>query len=163
MALDLVNEHFLDAGSTTAIQRFFVDMPTAPKKTCLIRQVQVTQVELDRARTAYDTRFAMSVDPDHVAASLILRDSTMFLSGSFQGLVATAVGFFMHTTPFTYFYPEGIRCPYTRLPFFVQHSNTNSAVTNWNITVFYEFVSVTAQELAIAILRRGKGETITVP
>ncbi len=160
MPLDFVSRPIADAGGTTAIQRFFIDMPLVTKKVCMIRQVHVVQIELQRAETHYDTRFAMSVDPDHVLANMIILDSTIFLSGSWQQILSTNVGFAVATENEKIFhFPEGIECPYTRLPFFINHSNTAAVVTNWVVRVFYEFVSLTAQELATAVLRRGRGVT----
>ena len=163
MPLDLVVQHFTDAGSTVAIQRFFIDMPVVPGKICMIRQVQVRLVQLSRANN-YGLFFAMSVDPDHVLASTVIMDSTMFLSGQWENVLQTTVGFQLVTgLPWIFHFPEGIKCPYTRLPFFVQHSNTGAPTADWVITVLYEFVARTPQELAIAVMRRGRGVGRRVP
>jgi len=159
MVLDFVVKAFASAGSNSAIQRFFVDMPLVTKKICLIRQVQVQIIEAVRV-LSYDISFGMSVDPDHVLQSFVLLDSTMFLSGRFQNVIASAVGQDQEGgLPWIFQYPEGIKCPYTRLPFFIQHSNTAAVTTNWHVTVFFEYLPITAQELAVAVLRRGRGAT----
>jgi len=158
MVLDFVIHAFQHPGGTTAIQRSFIDMPVAPKKTCHIRQVQVHIVEAQRIIN-FDAFYGISVDPDHVLRSFILLDSTMFLMGQYNIAEQTAIGQHLFLAPRTFMYPEGINCPYTRLPFFVQNSNTNAFVTNWLVKVFYEFVSLTAQELALAIVRRGRAVT----
>ncbi len=163
MPLDFVNKSFTDTTSTAAIQRRFIDMPMVPKKMCLIRQVQVVIFQMDRIRAFYDLTYAMSVDPDHVLASMIDLDSTMFLFGRQQNILHSTVGFQYAKSHETYMYPEGIECPYTRLPFFVQHSNANTATTDWNIRVFFEFKNLTAEQTAIAVLRRGRGVTRRVP
>ncbi len=158
MPLDFVIHAFQHPGGTIAILRSFIDMPVTPKKKCEIRQVQVYRVEGQR-ETAFDMFFAISADPDHVLESSILLDSTIFLSGRYQRVVTTSVGLQHLEMPSIFQYPEGISCPYTRLPFFVQNSNTNALFTNWLVTVFFEFVTLTPQELAIAVVRRGRGVT----
>jgi len=164
MALDFVVQAFQSVGGVTTIQRFFIDMPIPTDKICLIRQVQVQLVELIRPITNFDVFYAMSVDPDHVLSSMILMDSTIFLSGVWELLNFTGVGFVLgNGIPWTFYYPEGIRCPYTRLPFFIQHSNNSVASPNWHVKVFFEFVKKTPQELAVAVMRRGRGVTRRVP
>jgi len=159
MPLDFVVHHFLDAGSTTAIQRTFIDMPNVPKKTCMIRQVHIELFQRVRG-LFFDSSFALSADPDHATVDMVILDSTIFVSGRWQVVNNSAIGFELHGgVPFIWKFPEGIDCPYTRLPFFVQHSNTNSNTIDWQIKVFYELVKLTPQELAIAIVRRGRAVT----
>jgi len=159
MPLDFVITNFQDTPATTAIQRFLIDMPTVPKKLCLIRQIDVIPFQLSRVLN-FDINYGMSVDPDHTIVSMVTPDSTMFLTGGLHRAQITAIGFAI----VTYFegifrYPEGIECPYTRLPFFIQHSNTGNFFIDWTVRVFYEYVTMTAQEIATAVLRRGRAVT----
>lgn len=163
MPLDFVHHHFLHPGSTAAIQRTFIDMPVVKGKICLIRKVLLNLVELDRIRSAFDVFYAISVDPDHVLDSFTILDSTIFLHGSYNILRDSSASFNMYKNPEIFDYMEGIRCPYSRLPFFVQNSNTNSQTANYNLTVFYELIALTPQELAVAVMRRGRGVTRRVP
>ncbi len=163
MPLEFVVKHFEDAPSSSAIQRFFIDMPITPKKLCMIRQVQVEIVQRNRILN-FDAFYAMSIDPDHVLTSMVLLDSTMFLSGVWEIVQGTLIGFHAEGgTPFIFHFPEGIQCPHGRLPFFVQHSNTNANDIDWIVKVFFEFEPISAKELSIAVLRRGRGVTRRVP
>ena len=162
MPLEFVSHHFTSEGGSSAIRRSFIDMPIVPKKLCVIRQVHVHVVQLDRPRQSqgYDLAYAISIDPDHVLQSTVLLDSTIFVSGVWQTGRHTSVGFeFMGGLPWIFHFPEGMKCPHSRLPLFVQHSNTNTLDTDWVIRIFFEFVSLTPQELAVAVLRRGRGVT----
>jgi len=158
MALDVVTRSF-SLGGSSAINRFFIDMPLVAGKICMIRQVHFLLV--DWARTAdYDITFGVSVDPDAVPASMIAADSRMFVLGRWALRQSTAVGFQVgEILPRQFFFPEGIKCPYTRLPAFVQHSNTNANVSNYRVAIFFEFLKISAQDLAVAVLRRGRGAT----
>jgi len=159
MPLDIVALNFLNV-STAAVVRHFVDMPVNPGKICLIRHVDFLIFEADRIRTSYDVFWAMSVDPDDDAAEgLIAPDSRKFLSGTYNDLEATNVGFEIWTNQKRYDFPEGIKCPFTRLPFFIQHSNNSANPANYQVRVLYELVKATPQEIAVAVLRRGRAVT----
>lgn len=162
MPLEFVVHHFLHPGGTTAIQRTFIDMPISPGKLCLIRQVRVQIVQLVNQRS-FDVFYGMSVDPDHVLASTVLWDSTMFIQASIIISRADFTGEEQLRSPETFLFPEGIECPYGRLPFFIQNSNTSAIVQDWNITVFFEYIKKDARDLAIAVMRRGRGVTRRVP
>lgn len=156
MPLDIVQRSFSN-GTSAAIERFDIDMPVAPGKICMIRQVQFLLIDFTRL-SEYDISWGMSMDPDHAPASLIAADSRMFLVGRFSREVGTFVGFqVLNPNPQVYQFPEGIPCPYSRLPFFVQHSNTNSNVCNYRVAVLFTFEKVSKAELAIAVVRRGRG------
>lgn len=159
MPLDFVNHHFQHLGSSSVIQRSFIDMPVVPGKICLVKIAHVELVQRERVRTAYDVSWAISVDPDHVLDSMVLLDSTIFCHGDYQMLRTTAAGENHVTNPEVFHYPDGIRCPYARLPFFFQATNTNSATADLNVRLFFTLEKRTAQELAVAVLRRGRGET----
>lgn len=162
MVLDLVSRDF-EHGGTLAITRFFVDMPVVAGKICMIRQVHVLLVDFARLN-AYDISYGMSLDPDDPGDSLIGADSRMFISGRYSKFQLTAVGFqVLVNNPIQYHFPEGLKCPYGRLPFFIQHSNANVATTFYRVTVFYDLVKLSPQELAVAVMRRGRGETRRVP
>ncbi len=163
MPLDLVTRSFSKGGGTTAIDRFNIDMPIVPNKLCLIRQVQVLNV--DWGNTAlFDQTFGMSLDPDHVPASLVAADSRMFILARYVRIQLTAEGFqSVEGNPKIFHFAEGMQCPYGRLPFFVQNSNNNAAVTDYRIAVFFTLERVSPQELAVAVMRRGRGETRRVP
>lgn len=150
----------IDHGGSSTVTRFFIDMPLAPGKICMIKQVHVWREDMATLLT-YDSTFALSADPDQPApASLSQPLSRIFLLGRWAQELATTVGFQVLTpNPMVFHFPEGIACPYTQLPFFLQHSNTGATVTTYRVTVFFEYVKVTKQELAIAVLRRGRGVT----
>jgi len=159
MALDFVVQHFQDAPVSSAIQRFLIDMPVVSGKLCLIKQIHVNIKQPSRTNQ-FGIFYAMSIDPEHVLTSSIILDSTIFLSNDIGNTVLTAVGFVVdHGLSPVFHFPEGIKCPYTRLPFFVQHSNTTDASIDWQIKVFYEFLQLSQKELAIAVVRRGRGVT----
>ncbi len=163
MALDLVVKAFEDASSNSSIQRFFIDFPLPTGRICLIKQVQVLNIDFGRMGN-FDLTFGMSLDPDHVPQSLIAADSRMPIVGRFSRHTATSVGFqTADLFPIIFQFPEGLACPYTRLPFFVQHSNTAVVSVNWRVCVLFEFVKLTGQQLAVAVMRRGRGETRRVP
>jgi len=160
MVLDWVIDSF-DHSTSSAILRRFIDMPeTRPGKMCMIRKVHVSIEDLSNIRT-YDISFAMSADPDAAVPALMWRaNSSFFLMGRLATHTASGIGFqIMEFSPLIFEFAEGIKCPYSRLPFFIEHSNANTAVTTYRITVFYEFISVNAKELAVAVLRRGRGVT----
>jgi len=160
MPLDFVNHFFQHPGSTTVIQRTFIDMPIVPGKICLIKLVHFELFQRDRPRTAYDVQWAISVDPDHVLPTDLVRlDSTIFCHGVYQMLRTSAAGENHVTNPEIFHYPDGIPCPYTRLPLFVQHSNTNASTADYNVQIFYTLEKRTPQQLAVSVLRRGRGVT----
>lgn len=162
MVLDLAVRSFQHSG-TAAVTQFLIDMPITPKRICLIRQVHFLLVDAARL-VNYDVSYGMSLDPDDPGTSLIAADSRMFISGRFTSLTSTAVGFqFIVPNPTVWHFPEGLRCPYARLPWFIQHSNNSGNVSNYRVTVFFELVPVSARDLTIAVLRRGRGETRRVP
>ncbi len=159
MPLNFVVTRMLHPGSTTDILRFFIEMPVVPGKVCMIRQVHVELVDRVRTQSLYDQDFALSADPDHTLVSMLQLDSTIFLKGRYVVAQPTIVGFQVMVNPEKFLYPEGIPCPHSRLPFFIQNSNTSAADTDWHVTIFFELVKVTAQEMAVAVVRRGRGVT----
>lgn len=162
MPLDLVARSF-SHGGTAAITRFNVDMPTPEGNICLIRQVQFIQVDFQRM-ALYDITYGLSLDPDHAPASLIAADSRMPVVGRISRHTITSVGFqTQENNPRIFMFPEGLKCPYTRLPFFMQHSNNNATTANYRVCILYEVEKVSKQELAVAILRRGRGTTRRTP
>jgi len=158
LPLDLVARSF-SHGGTIAITRFDIDMPTPTNKICLIRQVQFLLVDFQRM-ALYDVAFGLSLDPDHAPTSLIAADSRMPVVGRYSRHTITSVGFqTIEDAPKIFYFPEGLKCPYTRLPFFVQHSIADATTANYRVCILFEVEKVTKQELAVAILRRGRGLT----
>jgi len=160
LPLDLVARSF-SHGGTAAITRFDVEMPTPTNKICLIRQVQFLMVDYQRM-ALYDITYGLSLDPDHAPASLVAGDSRLPVVGRYSRHTITSVGFqTQDNNPRTFMFPEGLKCPYTRLPFFMQHSNNNANVANYRVCILYEVEKVSKQELALAVVRRGRGGAST--
>lgn len=158
MVLDIVTRSFTHGG-TTAITRFLIDMPVVPGKLCLIRQVQFLLVDWERI-VSYDMTYAMSLDPDDVGENLVGADSRKFIVGRYATRLATSVGFqFADFLPRIYQFPEGLQCPYSRLPIFIQNSNNNAATAQWRVAVFFELVKISPVDLAVAVVRRGRART----
>ena len=165
MVLEFAKRNVADAASSAAVQRFFIDMPVVSGKICMIRKVHWLMVEgVSRVVSNFDISFGMSLDPDGVGLNFgTLPDSSMFLVDRFVKGQITAVGFAIDFGNRVYDYDEGLPCPYSRLPFFVQHSNTGALSVTHNVKVFFTFERLTSQELAIAVARRGRGVTRRVP
>ncbi len=162
MVLDLAVRS-MTHGGTAAITRFDVYMPVVPNKICMIRRVHVALIDFARL-DSYDVTYGLSLDPEHAPQSLVAADSRMFLMGRYAVFEQTAVGFAVGVVnPIQFHYPEGIPCPYSRLPFFLQNSNNNANTVSLRISVFFELIKMTPQEIAIAVMRRGRGETRRVP
>jgi len=164
MVLHWVTKRALHPGGTTTVQRFFIDMPVVTGKICLIKQAHVFLEDWGNLKS-FDVGIAISADPDHaVPATLAAEDSRYFVFQRFARIFETAVGQQQtENNPRVYHYPEGISCPYSRLPFFVQNSNTSGADIDYHITLFFEYTKVSATEMAIATLRRGRATTRRVP
>jgi len=154
----------MSVGGTDAVVRFLIDFPQVTGKLCLIKAVHVWREDWTTL-TIYDVTYALSADPDQPATlSLTAPLSRVFLLGRWSFDQLTLIGvLYGVTNPVQFPYPEGIECPYTRLPFFIQHSNNNAAVTDYRVTVFFEYVKRTPQELAISVMRRGRGVSRRVP
>lgn len=158
MVLEWIVRNANHPGSTTAVQRFFIDMPARSAKLCVIRQIHVWLEDWGNIRQ-FDIAFALSMDPDHTTpANLNFPDSRIPLMIRWARNEYTAVGFQVgEINPLVYHFPEGLVCPHGRLPFFIQNSN-NAAVSNdYRLTIFFEFVKATQEEVAVAVMRRGRG------
>lgn len=159
MALEWVVKRIEHNPSATTIGRFTIDMPIRQRKVCLIRQVQV----LDHAWGANANRdmdYIISIDPDHATPTTLESvDPRFFVKGRHIQMVVTEAGQQIDNQPVVFMYPEGIVCAHGRLIVFIQHSNASAAATLMHITVFFEYRKMTAEEVTIAVVRRGRGES----
>lgn len=150
-------------GGSSAITRFFIKMPVRRRKVCMIRQVVVLLFDHQIINT-YDVAYGLSIDPDDPGDSLLNADSRMFVLGRWTDKNNSNVGRQTLTdNPVRYMFPEGITCAYGRIPFFIQNSNNNAATHTTRLTVFFEFIEVSPQEVAVAVVRRGRGVSRRVP
>lgn len=137
--------------------RFFIDMPLVAGKICMIKKVDVMIVDFIRL-SLYDVSYGLSLDPDDPGLSLVAGDNRMFVVGRWVRFQNSGVGFqVIENNPVQYQFPEGLPCPYTRLPFFIQHSNNNATTCSYRVSVFFTLEKVSKVDLAIAVVRRGRG------